>query len=33
VAWMFGEEPGQQVREDLQRFKELLEAPTQRAGN
>ena len=25
VAWLFGEEPGQQVREDLQRFKELLE--------
>jgi uncharacterized membrane protein len=27
VAWMFGEEPGQQVREDLQRFKALLESP------
>src|SRR5262245_8672698 len=33
VAWMFGEEPGQQVREDLQRFKALLEPPAQRAGN
>ena len=32
VAWMFGEEPGQQVREDLQRFKALLESPAQ-AGN
>ena len=26
VAWMFGEEPGQTVREDLRRFKALLEA-------
>lgn len=25
VAWLFGEEPGQQVREDLRRFKALLE--------
>jgi len=24
---MFGEEPGQQVREDLQRFKAMLESP------
>ncbi len=26
VAWLFGEEPEQQVREDLRRFKQLLEA-------
>jgi uncharacterized membrane protein len=26
VAWLFGEEPGQQIREDLRRFKALLEA-------
>jgi len=26
VAWMFGEEPSQQIREDLRRFKQLLEA-------
>jgi uncharacterized membrane protein len=25
VAWIFGEEPGRQVREDLRRFKALLE--------
>ncbi len=25
VAWLFGEEPGQQIREDLRRFKQLLE--------
>ena len=25
VAWLFGEEPSQQIREDLQRFKTLLE--------
>lgn len=25
IAWMFGEEPGQQIREDLRRFKALLE--------
>jgi uncharacterized membrane protein len=25
VAWLFGEEPSQQVREDLRRFKALLE--------
>ena len=30
VAWMFGEEPGQQVREDLLRFKALLESPSPR---
>jgi len=33
VARMFGEEPSQQVREDLQRFKSLLESPAQFAGN
>ena len=33
VAWLLGEEPGQQVREDLGRFKALLESPAQRAGN
>ncbi len=26
VAWLFGEEPNQQVREDLLRFKQLMEA-------
>jgi uncharacterized membrane protein len=26
VAWLFGEEPNRQVREDLRRFKSLLEA-------
>jgi uncharacterized membrane protein len=26
VAWMFGEEPNQTVREDLRRFKQLMEA-------
>jgi uncharacterized membrane protein len=25
IAWMFGEEPGLQVREDLRRFKQLIE--------
>lgn len=25
VAWLFGEEPSSQIREDLRRFKELLE--------
>ena len=25
VAKLFGEEPGQQVREDLRRFKQLME--------
>jgi uncharacterized membrane protein len=25
VAWLFGEEPSQQVREDLRRFKSLME--------
>ena len=25
VAWLFGEEPDQQIREDLRRFKQLLE--------
>ena len=25
VAWLFGEEPSQQIREDLRRFKSLLE--------
>ena len=25
IAWLFGEEPGQQIREDLHRFKALLE--------
>ena len=25
IAWLFGEEPGQQIREDLRRFKALLE--------
>jgi uncharacterized membrane protein len=31
LAWVFGEEPGQQIRSDLRRFKELMEvgeAPT-----
>jgi uncharacterized membrane protein len=27
VAWLFGEEPSQQIREDLQRFKTLMETP------
>lgn len=26
LAWLFGEEPGQQVQEDLRRFKQLMEA-------
>jgi uncharacterized membrane protein len=26
VAWMFGEEPNQTIREDLRRFKQLMEA-------
>ncbi len=26
VAWLFGHEPSQQIREDLRRFKQLLEA-------
>jgi uncharacterized membrane protein len=26
VAWLFGEEPNRQVREDLRRFKQLMEA-------
>ena len=26
VAWLFGKEPQQQIREDLRRFKQLLEA-------
>jgi len=26
VAWMFGQEPSQTIREDLRRFKELMEA-------
>lgn len=25
IAWMFGEEPAQQVREDMRRFKQLME--------
>ncbi len=25
VAWLFGEEPGQQIHEDLRRFKQLME--------
>ncbi|MND00323.1 hypothetical protein D3C83_188880 [compost metagenome] len=25
VAWLFGREPGQQVRDDLRRFKQLVE--------
>jgi uncharacterized membrane protein len=25
IAWLFGEEPGQQVKEDLHRFKQLME--------
>jgi uncharacterized membrane protein len=25
IAWLFGEEPSQQIREDLRRFKALLE--------
>jgi len=25
VAWMFGEEPDQQIHEDLHRFKQLME--------
>ena len=25
IAWLFGEEPGQQIKEDLRRFKQLLE--------
>jgi uncharacterized membrane protein len=31
LAWLFGEEPGRQIREDLRRFKQLVEtgeAPT-----
>lgn len=26
LAWVFGEEPGQQIREDLRRFKQWMEA-------
>jgi len=26
LAWAFGEEPGQQIEEDLRRFKQLMEA-------
>ena len=26
IAWLFGEEPDQQIREDLHRFKQLMEA-------
>jgi len=26
VAWAFGQEPGQQIREDLRRFKQMMEA-------
>ena len=26
VAWFFGQEPSQTVREDLRRFKQLMEA-------
>jgi len=26
LAWLFGQEPGQQIREDLRRFKQLMEA-------
>ena len=25
VAWLFGEEPAQQVRDDLRRFKQIIE--------
>ena len=25
IAWVFGEEPGQQIAEDLRRFKQLAE--------
>ena len=25
IAWLFGEEPEQQLREDLRRFKQLME--------
>lgn len=25
IAWLFGEEPGQQIKEDLRRFKQLME--------
>lgn len=28
VAWLFGEEPSMQIREDLQRFKQLIETGT-----
>lgn len=28
IAWLFGEEPEQQVREDLRRFKQLMETGT-----
>jgi uncharacterized membrane protein len=28
IAWMFGEEPNGQVREDLRRFKQLMESGT-----
>jgi uncharacterized membrane protein len=25
IAWLFGEEPSMQIREDLRRFKQLME--------
>ena len=28
IAWLFGEAPGQQVQEDLRRFKQIMEAGT-----
>jgi uncharacterized membrane protein len=33
VAKLFGEEPGQQVEEDLQRFKQLMEASEETTSN
>ena len=32
VAKLFGEEPGVQVREDLRRFKQVMETGESRAG-
>lgn len=25
IAWLFGQEPGQQIKDDLRRFKQLME--------
>jgi uncharacterized membrane protein len=33
VAWLFGEEPSQQIRDDLRRFKQLLETGEVPASN